>query len=269
MPELPEVETIKNEITPHVVGQFLIGIVVYDDKLLGGMPVEKFCGELLGKKIVKIGRRGKYLIFTISGGHVLVLHLRMTGSLLLNTDENTPYVRAVLQFGNGEQIAFVDRRRLGMMYLLDTETKIIEKLGVEPLTEDFTVDVLANKCHGRKAPIKAVLLDQNFIAGIGNMYADEAIFAARIYPLKSAGDLSMLEIKKLYKAIVGILKSAVINKGASVDTFKRPGGRDGTAHYEFNVAHRRGEKCRVCGNEINRIAIRNRGTYYCPKCQKK
>jgi len=268
MPELPEVETIKNELAPHITGQLLIGVVVHDDKLLQGMPVGEFCGKLLGRKVLEINRRGKYLMFQLSGGIVLVIHLRMTGSLLLNSDVNAPYTRAVFQFGNGEQLAFVDRRRLGIMRLADDTGEIAGKLGVEPLTEEFTVEVLAEKLRKRKAPIKAVLLDQSIVAGIGNMYADEALFAAKIHPLKEAGDLSAPEIRRLHKSIITILKSAIMNKGASVDTYKRPGGEDGTAHFEFNVAHRRGQNCRACGGAVDRIVVRNRGSYYCPKCQK-
>jgi len=268
MPELPEVETIKNELAPHVTGQLLIGVVVHDDKLLQGIPVGEFCGKLLGRKVLEINRRGKYLMFQLSGGVVLVIHLRMTGALMLNSDVNAPYTRAVFQFGNGEQLAFVDRRRLGVMRLAGDASEVTSKLGVEPLNKEFTVRVLAEKLRGRKAPIKAVLLDQSIVAGIGNMYADEALFAAKIHPLKEAGDLSAPEIRKLHKSIVTVLKAAITNKGASVDTYKRPGGENGTAHYEFNVAHRRGQTCRVCGGKVDRIVVRNRGSYFCPKCQK-
>jgi formamidopyrimidine-DNA glycosylase len=267
MPELPEVETIKNELAPHITGQMIIGVVVQDDKLLQGKSVGEFCGTLLGRRVVGLNRRGKYLMFHISGGKILVMHLRMTGSLLLNSDGSALYTRAVLQFGNGEQLAFIDRRRLGVMWLANNEIEVTGKLGIEPLTKEFTIKMLANKLKGREAPIKAVLLDQSIVAGIGNMYADEALFAAKIHPMKRAGDLSPLSIRKLHKAIVTILESAIMSKGASVDTYKRPGGEDGTAHSEFHVAHRYGDSC-GCGGKVDRIFIRNRGSYFCPRCQK-
>ncbi len=268
MPELPEVETIKNELSPHVVGRFIIGAAVYDDKLVRPSPAGEFCHKVLGQQVTSLMRRGKYLMFKLSSGKVLIAHLRMTGSLVINSSDNEKYARAVLQFDNGEQLAFIDRRRLGVMWLAQSKDEIEGKLGIEPLTAEFTADTLAKRLKGRQSPIKAVLLDQGIVAGIGNMYADEALFAAKIHPLKKAGDLSLLEARNLHKAIVKVLQVAVKNKGASVDTYKRPGGEQGTAHHEFNVAHRHGETCRVCGSAIERIAIRNRGSYFCPKCQK-
>ena len=268
MPELPEVETIKNELSPHVVGRLIIGIVVDDEKLIQPYSIGEFCQQLLGQRVTSLERRGKYLLFHLSSGKVLIVHLRMTGLLAINSTGNERYTRAVLQFDSGDELAFIDRRRLGVMRLAGSADEIARKLGVEPLTADFTAEMLAKKLKGRQAPIKAVLLDQAVVAGIGNMYADEALFAARIHPLKKAGYLSSREVKALHKAIVDVLKKAVDNKGASVDTYKRPGGEEGTAHDEFNVAHRRGENCRVCGAAIQRIAIRNRGSYFCPKCQK-
>jgi len=268
MPELPEVETIKNELIPHVAGRLIIGVVVDDDRLVRPYSIGEFCHKLLGQRVTRLSRRGKYLMFHLSSSNVLIAHLRMTGSLVINSTGDEAHTRAVLQLDNGDQLAFVDRRRLGVMWLAKNEDEVAAKLGAEPLTAEFTAEVLAKKLQCRQAPIKAVLLDQAVVAGIGNMYADEALFAARIHPLKKAGDLPSREIEKLYKVIVNVLQSAIENKGASVDTYKRPSGEQGTAHYEFNVAHRRGETCHVCGTAIERIAIRNRGSYFCPNCQK-
>ena len=268
MPELPEVETIKNELSSHVIERLIIGVVVHDDRLIQPHSIGEFCQKLLGQRVTGLSRRGKYLFFHLSDGTVLIVHLRMTGSLVINSPDDERYIRAVFQFDNGEQLAFVDRRRLGVMWLAESEDEIARKLGDEPLTAGFTAEALAKRLKGRQAPIKAVLLDQTLVAGIGNMYADEALFAAKIHPLKKAGDLSSSEIKNLHKAIVAVLKSAIENKGASVDTYKRPGGEVGTAHNEFKVAHRKSEACRVCGAAIERIPVRNRGSYFCPKCQR-
>jgi formamidopyrimidine-DNA glycosylase len=157
---------------------------------------------------------------------------------------------------------------LGALWLVENEMTIVGKLGPEPLTPEFTAERLAKRLQKHKAPIKAVLLDQSFIAGMGNMYADEALFAARIHPLRQANSLSPQEIRNLQKAIVDVLRSAIDSKGASVDTYKRPDGQFGTAHSNFNVAHRGGKPCPICGTTIQRLAIRNRGSYFCPICQK-
>jgi formamidopyrimidine-DNA glycosylase len=268
MPELPEVETIKNELLPHVVGRQFIGVGVYDDKPIRQAEVDEFCYKLVGQSITGLERRGKYLIFHLSGGRVLVVHFRMTGALLLNPSQDERFARVAFQLDDGSQLVFSDRRRLGVMWLAENEKAIVEKLGVEPLTADFTAEKLTERMKGRQAPIKAVLLDQAIVAGIGNMYADEALFMAKIHPLKKAGELSLQEVKALYNAIVNVLRAAIDNKGASVDTYKRPGGELGTAHYGFHVAHRRNGTCDVCGAAIQRIAVRNRGTYFCPVCQK-
>ena len=268
MPELPEVETIKNELSPHVIGRLIIGIAVDDEKLIKPYSTGEFCQQLLGQKITSLERRGKYLFFHLSRGKLLVLHLRMTGLLTINSKGSKRSTRAVLQFDNGDELAFIDRRRLGVMRLVGSMDEITKKLGIEPLTTDFSAVTLAKKLKVRHAPIKAVLLDQTVVAGIGNMYADEALFAARIHPSKEAEELSSREVKALYKAIVAVLKKAVARKGASVDTYARPSGEKGTAHDEFNVAHRRGKTCYICGTAIERLAIRGRGSYFCPKCQK-
>jgi formamidopyrimidine-DNA glycosylase len=268
MPELPEVETIKRELSPHVVGRQFIGLRIYDDKPVRQSSVGEFCSRLVGQRVKSLERCGKYLVFHLSSGQVLVIHLRMTGALLLNPAHDDRFARVVFQLDDGSQLVFSDRRRLGVMWLAENDRAIVDKLGTEPLTADFTAENLAEQLKGRKAPIKAVLLDQSIVAGIGNMYADEALFAAKIHPLKKAGDLSSKEVPRLHKAIVNVLQSAIDNKGASVDTYKRPGGELGTAHYEFHVAHRRGGTCDVCGADIQRTTIRNRGTYFCPVCQK-
>ena len=153
------------------------------------------------------------------------------------------------------------------MLLIEDSNTIVGKLGPEPLETSFTPQVLAQRLNSRKAPIKALLLDQHFIAGIGNMYADEALFAARIHPLRPGASLSPDEIERLHQAIQQVLWSGISNKGASTDTYFRPSGERGTAHFQFQVAHQRGKNCPACGTPIQRLPIRNRGSYFCPKCQ--
>jgi len=268
LPELPEVETIKNELSPYVTGRKFAHININDAKPVKRPSVDEFRRKLIGQSINHIERRGKYLIFQLSGSSTLVIHLKMTGSLLLNPKQTDRYTRVIFHLDDGSQLVLTDRRRLGALWLLENERAIIGKLGPEPLDSEFTVETLAERLHKRQAPIKAILLDQGFIAGIGNMYADEALFAAKIHPLRKANSLTHREIQNLYKAIVAVLRSAISSKGASIDTYKRPDGRLGTAHDNFSVAHRSNQPCPVCSTRIQRLAVRNRGSYFCPKCQK-
>ena len=268
MPELPEVETIKNELLPSVVGQRFISVTIYDVRLVRQPSSEELCLELPGKVVKSLERRGKYLMFHLSSGEALIFHLRMTGALLLNSGQIDRYTRAAFRFDNGSQLIFVDRRRLGVLWLVEDAQDVVGKLGTEPLSAEFTAKSLAYQLRKRQAPIKAILLDQALIAGIGNMYADEALFVARIHPSRRANSLSSHETKTLYDAIVKVLRAAISNKGASIDTYRRPDGELGTAQSNFYVAHRGGEPCPVCGASIQRLAIRNRGSYFCPNCQK-
>ncbi len=267
MPELPEVETIRNELLPALAGKRITQVTVFDTKVLNQPSVEKFCQRLIGQKIEDIKRRGKYLIFPLSNGENLIIHLKMAGALLLSPQQPTRYLRAHFQFSDNTQLFLFDRRRFARIWLDKNTDKIIRKLGPEPLTPDFTYEVFLSRLKGRKAPIKAVLLDQGFIAGVGNMYADESLFSAKIHPLRTADSLSPKESKRLHKAIREVLWSAIDKKGASVDTYFRPDGSLGAAHFSFSVAHRRGKTCQVCGSPIQRISLRNRGTYFCPRCQ--
>jgi formamidopyrimidine-DNA glycosylase len=266
MPELPEVETIKNELAPHIVGQQITGVTLLWERIVKQPPAEVFRSRLVGQRITGLGRRGKYLFIHLNGDDLLVIHLKMTGALLLGHDASDKYTRAIIHL-DGTDVSFRDPRKFGGMWLLPDEGSVTVKLGPEPLEADFTPQVLAERLRHRQAPIKALLCDQTVIAGIGNMYADEALYAARIHPLRQGGSLSPDELARLHGAIQRVLLAAIGHKGASVANYYRPGGETGTAHFEFKVAHRGGEHCPVCGGTIQRIAVRNRGTYFCPTCQ--
>jgi formamidopyrimidine-DNA glycosylase len=267
MPELPEVETIKNELAPRVVGQSFTKVAISDAKVVCGCSVSEVRRGLTGQKIESLGRRGKYLILHLSKGNALIIHLRMTGSLLLDPREDGRYVRAAFCLSNGHRFVFSDRRRLGKIWLADDADLVVRKLGPEPLDRRFTPNVLRQRLSKHHIPMKAALLDQGIIAGIGNMYADEALFAARIHPLRKSDELSAKQVQTLHNNIYRILQAAIGSKGASVDTYVRPEGELGTAHFGFKVAHRGGELCPVCGGTVERIVVRNRGTYFCPRCQ--
>ncbi|MDO8568979.1 MAG: bifunctional DNA-formamidopyrimidine glycosylase/DNA-(apurinic or apyrimidinic site) lyase [Dehalococcoidales bacterium] len=267
MPELPEVETVRTELEPYVTGRKITGVELFWERIVKQPSADEFRSRLVGKKITGLGRNGKYLSFQLDSGEALIFHLKMSGSLLLKAGSpDGKYVRAVIHM-DGLDLYFRDPRKFGVMWLVDDIKSVTGKLGPEPLEPGFTGDVLADLLHGRKAPIKAVLCDQTVIAGIGNMYADEALFAAGIKPLRAAGSLSRKEITKLHGAIKQVLLQAIGEKGASVVNYYRPGGELGKAHFQFQVAHRRGQNCNVCGTPLKRITVRNRGTYFCPKCQ--
>jgi formamidopyrimidine-DNA glycosylase len=267
MPELPEVETIKNELSPWVVGQSFTKVTILDARVVCGGSAEEVRRGLVGQKVESLERRGKYLIVHLSNSKSLIIHLRMTGVLLLNPKEVDHYARAVFHLSNGHRLVFSDRRRLGLMWLVDDADTVVGKLGPEPLDKRFTANVLAQRLSRHHIPVKAALLDQCIVAGIGNMYADEALFAARIHPLRKAADLSPEEVQTLHNCIRRILRAAIGSKGASVDTYVRPEGELGTAHFDFKVAHKGGDPCPICGCAIERVVVQNRGTYFCPECQ--
>ena len=266
MPELPEVETIKNELSPWVVGQSFTRVTIFDPDLIPETSIEEFQHKLIGQTIRGLERRGKYLIFNL-GDQALIMHLRMTGALLINPKGIDQYARASFHFSNGAQLIFNDLRRLGVMWLVKDAEAIVGKLGPEPLAESFSPGILGQRLSQHRVPIKAALIDQSVIAGIGNMYADEALFAAGIHPLRKANALSAEEIQTLYHCIRRVLRSAIDSKGASVDTYVRPEGQLGAAQFHFKVAHRDGQLCPTCGTPIRRILLRNRGSYFCPRCQ--
>jgi len=266
MPELPEVETIKNELLPHILGREVTAVTLLWEGIVRQSSVEEFCSRVIGQRITGLTRRGKYLLFGLSSGEILVMHMKMTGSLLLDSSDDR-FIRAVIHLGDGTKLNFRDPRKFGAMWLTADENAVADRLGPEPLEDGFTPEVLAQRLHNRVAPIKAILIDQSFLAGIGNMYADEALFAAGIHPLRQGGSLTQDEIERLHRAIKRVLWSAIGNKGASVRNYFRPGGDIGTAHFEFKVAHGRGKDCPNCGTPIQRITVRNRGTYFCPECQ--
>ena len=269
MPELPEVETVKNELLPHIIGHRITGVTLCWEGIVRQPSAEEFCSRLIGQRITRVTRRGKYLILDLTSSEVLIIHLKMTGSLLLKPASAEPekFTRAILHLDKETEVHFRDPRKFGVMRLVEDKNTIVGKLGPEPLDTGFTPQVLSERLNNRKAPIKALLCDQTFVAGIGNMYADEALFAARIHPLRLGKNLSRDEIERLYQAIQQVLWSAIGNKGASVENYFRPGGELGTAHFQFKVAHRGGKPCPICGTPIQRIPIRNRGSYFCPKCQ--
>ncbi len=271
MPELPEVETVKNEISPYIIGKRIKEVALLWEGIVRQPAAAEFRARLAGRKIKDIARRGKYLLLHLNGADTLILHLKMTGSLLLGRSEQEPpkYTRAVLHLDDGTAVFFRDPRKFGRMWLVEDIDTVIGDLGPEALGKDLTLTRFSDLLLKRKTPIKALLCDQEFVAGIGNMYADEALFLAKIYPLRSAASLRPDEISRLYRAVQEVLLAGIKNKGASIVNYYRPDGTKGTAHNEFRVAHCGGQPCFICGTPIERMVVRGRGTYYCPKCQRR
>jgi formamidopyrimidine-DNA glycosylase len=269
MPELPEVETIKNELASQVISIRFVGVDLFWPKAVREPSAETFCQRLIGQEIMAIRRQGKYLLFQLSGGQTLILHLKMSGVLLLKNASCGPekHTSAIFRLDGGSDLHFVDQRRFGAMWLTEDTNRVIGKLGIEPMDSSFTPAVLGNLSRQRRVATKVLLCDQHVIAGIGNMYADEALFVARIHPLKKANTLSSDEVERLHHSILKVLQEGVKDKGASINTYRRPDGETGKAHLEFQVAHRRGEPCLYCGSPIQRVSLRGRGTYFCARCQ--
>ena len=268
MPELPEVETIKNELLPQIKGRKFTGVRIHDSRPLRDAGIDEFCTRLIGRQVRGVERKGKYIIIRLDGGEHLIIHLRMTGSLLWNPRGDVPFTRVELFLDNDGRLVFTDARRFGTIQLTRHPEKITGRLGIEPLSDDFTPELLRRLLQGHAAPVKSVLLRQELIAGIGNMYADEALFAAGIHPQRPASSLTEAEVKRLHRAIIAVLRQGIRNKGASIRNYRCPDGEPGHAHEEFAVAHRAGEGCPRCGNKIERIVVGQRGTCFCPHCQR-
>ena len=268
MPELPEVETIKNDLLPHLKGRKFTGVIIHDTRPLQGITTDEFCHRLIGRKVLGVKRRGKYIMIKLDGEEYLIIHLRMTGSLLWDPVGDVPFARMEFFMDNGGRLVFTDTRRFGIIHLTHHPEKIVGRLGIEPLSDDFTPTLLHKLLQGHTVPIKSALLRQELIAGIGNMYADEALFAARIHPQRPANSLTEAEIKRLHRAIITVLKQGIRNKGASIRNYRTPDGEPGHAHEEFAVAHHAGEQCPCCGSKIERIVVSQRGTFFCPHCQR-
>jgi formamidopyrimidine-DNA glycosylase len=270
MPELPEVETTINELKPAVVGRNITSVQVFTPRTISGLPAEQFQHDLSGRRIIGIARRGKFLVFSLDNSYKWIVHLRMTGALLIKKEADAveKFIRVLIRLDDGTAVHFRDVRRFGRMWLVEDEKCVVGDLGLEPLSADFTPAALAAILKGRATPVKSLLLNQKLIAGIGNMYADEALYQARIHPQREAGSLTKNENRSLFEAIQMVLRKGISNKGASTDTYFRPDGNKGAAHLEFQVAHRKGEECPVCGGPVERITVGQRGTFFCPACQK-
>ncbi len=267
MPELPEVETIRSQLAPRLSGRALVRVEILDPRLTRPIDLFEVAEELEGDTVVAVERRGKYLVLRLESGLALLVHLRMTGSFGF---EPTSHERAVLELDDGTRVGYRDVRRFGTWLVLgnaEVEPYLAGKNGPEPLGPRFTADWLVARLAGRRAPVKSVLLDQRVAAGVGNIYADEALWRARVNPLRPADHLGPDEVGRLHRAVRAALRAGIERQGSTLSDYRTPDGSRGGMQEEFRVYGRDGLPCRRCGTTIAKTRTGGRGTWYCPRCQ--
>jgi len=272
MPELPEVETIRRQLGPRLEGTRIEELTVLDPRWCEPAPPEALEDAVRGRLVERVWRRGKYIVLALEDEVSVVMHLRMTGNLVLADEGERPYLRARFRLSSGELLLFVDVRRFGTGVVLlggdALDDYFAARLGVEPLDPGFTTDALRALARGRRAPVKAFLLTQERIAGVGNIYADEALFRARIHPLRPAGTLRRPQLEALRGAVVDSLEAGIDARGATIDDFRDTEGASGAFQNEFLVYGRDGEPCVRCGATIRKTKAAQRATHFCPRCQR-
>lgn len=273
MPELPEVETIRRRLAPLVEGRTLRTLTVLDAKWCAPMAPSELRDALEDRRVERLSRRGKYLVWEAEDEVYLLMHLRMTGTVLYDPAPGTLYERVRIELDDGHVLSFCDPRRFGTGELAlggdALDDFLDERLGVEPLGPEFTTEHLFLQTRKRRTSIKALLLDQRRVAGVGNIYANEALFRARIHPLRTAGALKRSQVAALRDAVVSSLEAGLGAGGASIDDFRHPDGVKGAYQNEFLVHSREGEPCTVCGTPVRKFVVAGRGTYACEVCQKR
>ncbi len=271
MPELPEVETIRRQLAPRLEGRRIELAEILDPRWTRPHPWQPVQEALRGAAVQRLARFGKYLAWELSGDRHLLLHLRMTGVLLLDPRSEPIHTRVRFELDDGGRLVYVDPRRFGTGHLLGSRAErdayLAERIAVEPFTPAFTGEYLRRSARGRMAPVKAWVLDQRRIAGVGNIYADEALFRARIHPLRPVGGLTGPQLERLRDAIEEALQAGIEAKGASIDDFRHLDGARGSFQDRFLVHRRAGEPCPNCGRPIRKIVVGGRGTYVCEHCQ--
>ena len=273
MPELPEVESVRRRLAPVLEGRRLEHVEISDERLTRPFAAAEVAQALEGEVVREVGRRGKYLVVRFQSGRALLIHLRMTGSLRhapAGTLPDDPHRRAVATLDDGSDVAYRDVRRFGTWLLLEApevDEYVDARVGREPLEATFRARDLAERLATRRAPVKAAILDQRTVAGIGNIYADEALWRARIHPLTAARDLTQDELRALHRAIRRALEAGIARQGSTLRDYALPDGSTGAMQDEFKVYGRTGEPCDRCGTPMRRAAFMNRSSYFCPVCQ--
>ena len=275
MPELPEVETVRRDLEARVIGQTITSCFVAEDapRLVQLITRESFCESLTGRTIVGFRRRGKYLIVDLDDERAWVIHRRMSGNILHRAPSDPPddYVRAVFGLEDGHELRWTDLRKFGTMWLVEDATMVMESLGPEPLEAEFTSEVLRARAKKRSAPIKSVLLDQTVVAGIGNLYGDEALWYAQVHPVRPANKLKSDDWRRLHEGILKALQLGIAARGSSLGSTLRDhinvDGNPGENQTTVRAYSRDGEPCYRCGALMRRIVVGGRSSVFCPKCQ--
>jgi formamidopyrimidine-DNA glycosylase len=272
MPELPEVETVRARLEPVLTGRRFERVEIHDPRLVRPYEPAEVAAELEGERVAAVERRGKYLILRFESGRVLLIHLRMTGSLRHTSGDlaEDPHRRAVVRLDNESDVTYRDVRRFGTWLLLEPgelEPYLGARVGEEPLDALFTAARLGERLARRRAPIKAALLDQRTLAGMGNIYVDEALWRAKIHPLRAAESLDRNELRRLHKAVRAALEAGIARQGSTLRDYALPDGGSGSMQHEFKVYGREGEPCDRCGTPISKTRVAGRGTWFCPTCQ--
>jgi formamidopyrimidine-DNA glycosylase len=270
MPELPEVETVARGLSQVMVGRTFTGVTVRWPRTIARPAVDQFARRIVGRQVLAVGRRGKYVRMTLDEGYLLI-HLKMSGRLRVASADQVPdkHVHTVIDLDNGEQLWFRDVRKFGRVYLVDQPEEVTGALGPEPLEDAFTLADFRTRLSRRSGRLKSLLLNQEFLAGLGNIYADEALFAAGLHPLRRADTLSPDEEARLYGAIRSVLRDAVAGRGTTLDDggYRDSAGEPGAYQDRIFVYGRGGETCYRCQGVIERIVIGGRSSHFCPCCQ--
>ncbi len=270
MPELPEVEYVARQLQSDLVGRAIVRADVFWARSIEGMDTGEFVSRVAGREVTGIGRRGKYLLIFLSDGQTLIVHRRMSGNLTFaDGPDAQPYVRVAFALDDGRWLLYTDPRKFGRITLAASGalSDVLPILGPEPLDESFSTTELARRLAGRRAPIKAVLLDQSAVAGLGNIYADEALFRAGIHPLRPASSLRPHEISDLRTAIQETLRTGIEHGGTTFGRHRDAYNEAGRNLEHLQIYRRKGQPCRRCGTPVERIVVAQRGTHYCPRCQ--
>lgn len=276
MPELPEVETYIRDLEPELTGRTVVAACVHWPRTIAEPDAAHFPERITGLRFVSFGRRGKYMLFGMDPipNTTLIVHLRMTGKLLLKPADAPvdSHTHVLLHLDNGSALHYNDSRKFGRIWLVPDAAPVLQKLGPEPLSAAFTASGVQERLRGRKASIKALLLDQAIVAGVGNIYADEALFRAGLHPARPGGSLNEKEATALRDAVRTVLRDGIAGQGSSLgdsnlQNYVRPGGTPGSFQDLHAVFRRTGEPCPVCGTPVARITLAQRSTHFCPACQ--
>ncbi len=293
MPELPEVETVARDLQRAVAGaQISDAEVRWDRTIRHPQPPERFVAEVRGASISRVGRRAKSVLIHLADGRVMTVALRMTGALIVARPgtPDDPYARVVFRLADGRELRYRDVRKFGRIGLWDgggllhrrtrkpakqrrvgeepaRVGEVFERHGPEPLTRSFSAERLAERLSRRSARLKTLLLDQSFVAGVGNIYADEALWRARLHPLRAADSLTPDDVRRLHRSMRSVLRQAIANRGSSFADYVGADGEPGENAERLSVYRRTGEPCLRCGAEVQRIVVGQRSTHFCPHCQ--